>query len=172
MNSYSQDIITKKNGEDLKAKVIEVSLNDISFKKFDNTDGPTYRIPKSDVLMIRYTDGTKDIFSEAAQSSTDNMQEQGRQDALKNYTGKNSGAGWTAATSIVTSPLLGLIPALVCTAEEPDQSNLNVKNKELMKNTDYRQAYIAQAHKTKRNKIWKHYGIASGVWFVLVFVVF
>lgn len=60
--AFSQDIITKKSGEDIQAKVLEVTTTEIKYKKFDNQNGPTFIILKSDVLMIRYENGTKDIF--------------------------------------------------------------------------------------------------------------
>lgn len=171
---FSQDIITKKNAEDIKAKVLEVTTSEISFKKFDSPNGPTYRILKTEVLMIRYQDGSKDVFSDAQapveKPTSDNLQAKGRQDANENYKGKNSGAGWTAATTIVFSPLLGVIPAAVCASSEPIHSNLKVKNLELMKVNSYNQAYIEQAHKIKKNKIWKSFGISSGVWLAVIIV--
>lgn len=61
---YSQDVITKKTGEDIKSKVIDVGLTEVKYKKFENLNGPTYSVLKSDILMIRYENGTKDIFIE------------------------------------------------------------------------------------------------------------
>lgn len=164
-SGFSQDLITKKNNEDIKAKVIEVSVTDVSYKKFETPEGPIYRVPKSEILMIRYADGSKDVFSDL---STDNMGSKGKEDARANYHGKNSGAGWTAATVIVTSPVLGLIPAIVCSSSEPQEDNLNVRKPELMKNDSYNQAYLAEAHKIKKGKVWKNYGIASGVWVAII----
>ncbi len=60
---FAQDLITKKSGEDIKAKVLEVNQTEIKFKKTDNPDGPTFTISKSEILMIRYSNGTKDIFN-------------------------------------------------------------------------------------------------------------
>jgi hypothetical protein len=60
---FSQDMITKKSGEDIQVKVIEVTTTEVKYKKFDNLNGPTFTILKSDILMIRYENGTKDIFS-------------------------------------------------------------------------------------------------------------
>ena len=62
-NSIGQDIITKKSGEDITSKVIEITLNEVKFKKWDNQDGPLISISKSDILMIRYQNGTKDLFN-------------------------------------------------------------------------------------------------------------
>ena len=60
----AQDLITKADGTDISAKVLEVTTSVIKYKKFENQDGPIYNIKKSDVLMIRYKNGTKDIFNE------------------------------------------------------------------------------------------------------------
>jgi hypothetical protein len=56
--------MTKKSGEDIQAKVLEVTTSEIKYKKFDNQNGPTYTILKSDVVMVRYKNGTKDIFTD------------------------------------------------------------------------------------------------------------
>jgi len=63
---FSQDVITKKTGEEIKVKVLEVGNSEIKFKKFENQDGPVYSIPRLEILMIRYENGTKDIFNEPA----------------------------------------------------------------------------------------------------------
>lgn len=166
-------MITKKTSEDIKAKVIEVTVNEIKYKKFDNLNGPLFTLLKSDVLMIRYENGSKDIFNEIQNTVTANvlstdMSIKGKQDAITNYKGKSSGAGWTAATSVLTGPVLGLIPAIACSSTEPSDENLNYKDRELMKNNDYNQAYTKQAHKTKKKKIWTNFGIGSGAWLLLI----
>ena len=62
----AQDIITLKNGEDIKAFVQEIGDVDVKYKKFDNPNGPNYTLKKAEILMVRYENGTKDIFSEEA----------------------------------------------------------------------------------------------------------
>lgn len=61
---FAQDVLTKKNGEDISSKVLEVTTTEIKYKKFDNPNGPTFTILKSEVLLIRYENGTKDVFNE------------------------------------------------------------------------------------------------------------
>lgn len=61
--------MTKKSGEDIQANVLEVTTTEIKYKKFESQNGPTYSILKSDVLMIRYKDGTKDIFAQEKNSN-------------------------------------------------------------------------------------------------------
>ena len=53
----AQDIITKIDGTDIRAKVSEVGTTDIKYKNFSNLDGPTYTISKKDVLMVTYENG-------------------------------------------------------------------------------------------------------------------
>ncbi len=61
--SYGQDIIVQRNGEEIKAKVHEVLDTEVKYHKFDNLSGPLYTIRKADVFMIKYENGTKDVFS-------------------------------------------------------------------------------------------------------------
>ncbi len=62
MVSRAQDIITTRSGEDIQAKVEEVSPLMIKYKRFSNLDGPSYSISTAQVVMIRYQNGEKDIF--------------------------------------------------------------------------------------------------------------
>lgn len=96
------------------------------------------------------------------------MQEKGRHDSRTYYKGKKSGKGWVAVTTILFSPLFGAIPAVACSSTEPATRNLNYTEVELAKDLNYRQAYVDQAHKPKRKKIWKSYFISSGFYILLL----
>ncbi len=71
INTNAQDIITKKDGTDISAKVLEVTTTVIKYKRFENQNGPIISVKKSDILMIRYENGTKDVFKESV--SDDNV---------------------------------------------------------------------------------------------------
>jgi hypothetical protein len=58
----AQDVIIKENGEEIQAKVIEVGTNEIKYKKFGNESGPTYTISKSELFLIKYANGTKEVI--------------------------------------------------------------------------------------------------------------
>lgn len=60
---YSQDIIELNNGGEIKAKVSEISTKEVKYKKFNNLDGPTYTINIDEIVMIRYENGVKDVFT-------------------------------------------------------------------------------------------------------------
>ena len=60
---FTQDKLTKKNGEEIQVKVLEITPDLIKYKRFDNLEGPTISIYKREVFMINYANGVKDIFS-------------------------------------------------------------------------------------------------------------
>ena len=62
VNMAAQDVITLKNGEDIQSLVQEIGEVDIKYKKFDNPNGPNYTLKKSEIFMIRYANGSKDVF--------------------------------------------------------------------------------------------------------------
>ena len=74
LQTNAQDRIYKKNGEIIEARVSGITPDVITFKRFENLEGPEYSIPKSDVLKIKYANGTSDIFEENNDKLCDNDQ--------------------------------------------------------------------------------------------------
>lgn len=69
----AQDIITKNNADEIKAKVVKVGADEIEYKDWDNLDGPVYTIPTRDVFTIKYANGKRDVVSQmTAQHSARN----------------------------------------------------------------------------------------------------
>ncbi|MCC9165589.1 hypothetical protein [Pontibacter harenae] len=60
--SFAQDIVTKKNGEDVKLKVLEISQTEIKYKRYESLEGPIYTMSKADVLKITFEDGTVEVY--------------------------------------------------------------------------------------------------------------
>ncbi|RYF74858.1 MAG: hypothetical protein EOO39_07870 [Cytophagaceae bacterium] len=60
--TYAQDNIILRNGEEIPAKVLEVTQTDLKYRKSANPDGPVYTSALRDVLLIKYANGTKDSF--------------------------------------------------------------------------------------------------------------
>ena len=58
------DEITFKNGDEVKAKVLEINENEIKYKRCDNLDGPIIVVNKSEVFMIKYLNGSKEVFKD------------------------------------------------------------------------------------------------------------
>jgi len=68
---FSQDIIVLKNGDEIKSKVLEINDKDIKYKKFDNLDGPTIATLKSDIFMIKYQNGTREVINTNTSAKSD-----------------------------------------------------------------------------------------------------
>jgi len=59
------DLITLLNGEEILAKIVEIGTKDIRYKKCDNLNGPDYILPKTEVFMVKYPNGTKEVITPA-----------------------------------------------------------------------------------------------------------
>ena len=57
-----QDIIYKADGNEIKAKVIEIDETVIKYKNFDQQDGPIRSLNKASIFLIIYQDGKREKF--------------------------------------------------------------------------------------------------------------
>lgn len=60
--SYSQNVIFKRNGSQIKAKIIEIGTSEIKYKIPENPDGPVYAIDKNAVNKIVYANGREEVY--------------------------------------------------------------------------------------------------------------
>jgi len=63
---HGQDTIALTNGNNIIAKVLEVNLDNIRYKDYNNPDGPIITIRKAGVAAIRYPNGTQTAFGGGA----------------------------------------------------------------------------------------------------------
>jgi len=92
----AQDMIVLKDGNIIEAKVLEISPTEIRYKRFDHLDGPTIVIPATDVLSIRYENGTSEIISAAPSTRQESVQTENKITAIdsdKFIFGINANAG-------------------------------------------------------------------------------
>ena len=66
INTFAQDLIVKKNGEEVNAKIIEVGTKEVKYKNSTNIEGPTYTIDKSEIVFVKYKNGEKEIFENSS----------------------------------------------------------------------------------------------------------
>ena len=62
----AQDIMIRRDGSEVRAKILEINPDEICYKRFDNQEGPVYWERKEEILKIKYANGTEDIFVQAA----------------------------------------------------------------------------------------------------------
>jgi hypothetical protein len=80
MVGFGQDVMYKVDGEQVEVKVLEVTPSDVKYKLKANLDGPDYVLPKSDIYMLEYANGMKEVFGaysiENEQGETDKRKAQ------------------------------------------------------------------------------------------------
>ncbi|MEG1886345.1 MAG: hypothetical protein RR182_08730 [Alistipes sp.] len=62
-NATAQDVILKRNAEEIQAVVTEIGDTEVKYKKFAAPQGVTYVISKSDIFSITYQNGSKEHFA-------------------------------------------------------------------------------------------------------------
>lgn len=58
----AQDVIFKKNGDEIQARVLKVTESEIEYAKWSNPKGPTYVLSLGNVFMVKYENGER-MFS-------------------------------------------------------------------------------------------------------------
>ena len=58
----AQDVITCADGSEIIGRVVEMSESSVKYKAWSNLQGPTYFLPSSEVLMIRFENGNSEIL--------------------------------------------------------------------------------------------------------------
>lgn len=159
----AQDTLSMRTGEKIQVKVIEVGISEVKYKKLDNINGPVFSSLKSDLLTIRYENGSKDDFSSIKKIELSKSDESGyilgHDDAIKYYKGyKIAGTAVLITTALPFYGIfLGIAPAALCSSAEPLVENLDCPDLNLMKNEQYAKGYKIEAKHIKRKKILTNY---------------
>ncbi|WP_299760712.1 hypothetical protein [uncultured Pontibacter sp.] len=192
----AQDVITKRTGEKVEAKVLEVSNSEIKYKRFSHQDGPTYILPKSEITVITYEDKTSEVFELDSQPSPEamasakvatpdapavvvepalatsglDMYAKGQVDGKQYYDGYKAAGTGTLIVSLL-SPIVGLVPAAISSAVSPKEENWDAPASQLLQDADYKSGYKKSARKKKAGKVWTNWGIGLGVNLVLGLII-
>mgnify|MGYP007070244083 CR=1 FL=1 len=63
LGAAAQDVIILTNGDEIEAKVLKVTETVLEYKRYDNPDGPSYVKLLTNVFMVKYENGVKDVFT-------------------------------------------------------------------------------------------------------------
>lgn len=72
-SATAQDIIVFRDTNEVAAKVTAIAQDNVSYKRWDNLDGPVYTVNKADVFYIKYQNGLKDIFESTTTNQSNNI---------------------------------------------------------------------------------------------------
>ena len=173
----AQDTLSMRSGETILVKVIEVGTSEVKYKKLDNLNGPVFSMLKSDLLMIKYENGTREDFSSIKKIEEYNLSgidpsSLGKLDAQRFYTGYKTAATIAGISTIFPIPIISsLIFSIAATSKIPKDENLNYPNISLMKNEKYANSYRQEALKIKKRKVWLNFLITlPGALYVMMMI--
>lgn len=167
-----QDVVYRKDGSILRGIIIEQVPNESL--KIQTTDGNVFVLQMSEIERMSKEESSiinRNAPQMGSLDDVDSLCYMGKRDAQENYTGKGSLSGVTTAVTILTSPLIGLIPAAIGSSSDVNDSKLDYPSQTLWKNKDYRDCYRKEATKIKSRKAWTAYGISSAIWLGLIVII-
>lgn len=123
----------------------------------------------TDSSIVVIGSATTAHFQESSLTAKD-LYVKGQFDAETNYKKYKGAATGTLITSLL-SPLVGLIPAIACSATTPKIENLGYPDAKLFMQKEYHDSYTRKAKKIKAGKVWKNWGIGFGVNIVAVLLI-
>ena len=62
--AFSQDVIITKSSEQIRAKIIEVTDDAVSYKKYHDPEGATFVLKKDKIKIISWENGDVDVYEE------------------------------------------------------------------------------------------------------------
>lgn len=135
----SQDLIIRKNGDELKVKVIEIAGSSIKYKKWENLNGPLYNIEKVEVFKVKYENGESDFFGNVTEA--------------KPATSTIIATSKTGQTHTDKQPAKPIVTVVAPSYPSPPSANIPYQY-------DERQGTLLSLETVNVNSEWKH----SGLW--------
>lgn len=190
--SHGQDLIIKKNGDEVVAKIVKVGTDTVHYRMLSDTNGPLHFVLRQDVAQLQLaTEPSQKQLNQLPQVTTndeyatasagkpagasgnsykaDDLVYQARQDAMMYY--KGQGPLWGTAGATFLFPPAGLVTGIVMAAVPPNVDATFHPNYQLMREPVYREAFKKQAHKRKVGKAATGFGIGFGALLALALMV-
>lgn len=176
LRATAQDVILLSTGEELAGKVLTITPELVTYL---NPTADTLRVAATQVFLIRYSNGTKDVFQQQATApplpglTKEDAYAQGRRDARAYF--KAPGVFWgTYGATIITSGyggLGGVATGLGMSLAPPKEQNFRVPNPALLKDPSYVAGYRHQAQNKKIGSAAGGFGAGLGTMVVFVAVI-
>lgn len=166
----AQDVLVDLNGNELTGQIIEITPTDVLYRAADaDPTLPPSIVPKNTLFMVRFANGTKEVFGQAAPAlpptvpgavtpspaapaqgltlvQLEELRQRGRQDAYRYYnrTGPFLGSMFGAA-------LAGFVPPLIIGLVRPKAHKNKSLNPQMLRYPAYVAGYEQAARK---RKVW------------------
>lgn len=170
-----KDVVKLKNGSIVKGSVTNMIPNEtitivtadgsVFVYKMDEVEG----ISKEEIAVEQNTTET----TAKENKNYYEMCSMATEDAKGNYFGKGSLSGATWVTTVLLSPIIGLIPAAIGSSSDVSFNKMNCPQPELYSNDmNYRNCYNNEVYHIKSKKAWTAWGVSTGVTIALYLVLF
>ncbi|WP_347157505.1 hypothetical protein [Pontibacter chitinilyticus] len=177
MATQAQDIIMKKNGVQLVAKITKIESDSIYYRYFSDVDGPAFALSRQDVAQVQFIEATTTLqpegltYTDEQTSISDigEMRLQAQRDAKAYF--RPRGVFWTTMGATVLNPAAGLVTGTVVSVVPPNIESDYNPNHQLLKNEVYREAYQKQARKRKIGTAAAGFGAGAAVLSMVYMVV-
>ncbi len=179
----ASDVIIDRRGNELPGQIIEITPSQVLYRTLDADPAlPPTVLPKDSLFMVRFANGTKEVFVEraaphqpAAPSAApkpglteSELYHLGRHDALKyhNY----SGAFWGTYTATVLTIYGGPIVGLGVSVSRPHPARNARIEREKLQYPSYVEGYGRQAQSHKLGSAAKGFGAGIATWMAIIVV--
>ena len=95
-------IIFRDDREDIYAKILEIGVNEITYKNCNDDDGPLRRVLKKNVLRIEYSNGEEEWFREEVNNTS-------KSTSKKNNRNNNEDSNWRLNAKTHAGGVVGFI---------------------------------------------------------------
>ncbi len=65
----AQDLIYMLNGDEVEAKLTEISSSELKYKRMDNLDGPVFVIERNKVFKVKYANGQSEVMTKPGEAA-------------------------------------------------------------------------------------------------------
>ncbi|WP_439880651.1 hypothetical protein ACSX1A_16030 [Pontibacter sp. MBLB2868] len=166
---WAQDIIVKKNGEQVIGRIVNLSTDSIHYRYFSDMEGPMLAMSRQEVAQLKLTatEGPEALAEKTFIDERTSVAEQAelrlqaKLDANAYY--KARGVFWTTLGSTILHPAAGLVTGAVMSAVPPNVNSDYNPNSYLLKEPVYRETYMRQAKKRKIGKAAAGFGAGAAV---------
>ncbi|MBA2612759.1 MAG: hypothetical protein H0U95_12355 [Bacteroidetes bacterium] len=73
VTALAQDTLYTTKGKIITGQVTEITQHEIKYKRAANPDGPLYVVDKTDIVLIHYKNGSKEVFENSGTASKNNQ---------------------------------------------------------------------------------------------------
>ena len=149
---YVSDTLITKEGLFITCKVLEIDASTLTYFTFrDNFTSPSVMM-KSDFLLIKLHDGTKELLDPSSDNSGVDYFGLGKVDAKNYYKPAPGLLVWEVICGLTTIFIYPIAPATICAYVPPKKINnsANPNDALLNSNPTYKTGFMSEAKKKKR----------------------